>query len=487
MTPLEHTHLRLGSALLVTWHLCAAVAHGQAVAAAQDPTALDRYVAQPDPSYKYELVKTATEPDYTWYLLEMTSQTWRSASEVDRTAWTHWVTIIKPKTVTTSTSLLFIGGGSNEDPAPESPDKLLTNIAVTTKSVVTELRMVPNQPLTFAGDGKARVEDAMIAYTWDRFLRTGDDTWPARLPMTKAAVRAMDTVTSFLGSAAGGNIKADRFVVAGASKRGWTTWTTAAVDRRVVAIIPIVIDMLNIGPSMAHHFAAYGYWAPSIADYEAQGITAWFGTPRYRALMHVEEPYEYRARLTLPKFIINAADDQFFLPDSSQFYFNDIPGVKYLRYVPNADHSLGDSDAVATVLAAYNAVVTEAALPKFDWKTGKDGTIRVKVTDRPSAVTLWQVTNPGARDFRLSSIGPKWTSAPLAERSAGEYVAKVARPARGWTAYFVEMKFPSALSDAPFTFTTGVTVVPDTLPFLKESKAFQNGSRKAAPPSATRP
>jgi PhoPQ-activated pathogenicity-related protein len=79
--------------------------------------------------------------------------------------------------------------------------------------VVTELKMIPNQPLTFSDDKKSRTEDEFIAYTWDKFLKTGDETWPARLPMTKAAVRAMDTVISFCGGEAGGNTKIDGFVV----------------------------------------------------------------------------------------------------------------------------------------------------------------------------------------------------------------------------------------------------------------------------------
>src|SRR5205814_7339736 len=90
---------------------------------------------------------------------------------------------------------------------------------------------------------KPRVEDDFIAYTWDHYIRTGDDRWPARLPMTKSAVRAMDAVTAFTATPAGGGRPVRRFVVAGASKRGWTTWATAAVDKRVVAIAPAVIEI----------------------------------------------------------------------------------------------------------------------------------------------------------------------------------------------------------------------------------------------------
>jgi PhoPQ-activated pathogenicity-related protein len=466
-------------ALLITLQLLAIGALAQSAAPKSDQTALDRYVSAPDPSYKYELVKTIQGQDYTAYVLDLTSQTWRSTSEVDRNVWKHWLTVIKPAQVTSSKSLLFITGGSNNSPPPESPDSKLAQIAVATNSVVSELRMVPNQPLSFSTDHKPRTEDSFIAYTWDKYLNTGDELWPARLPMTKAAVRAMDTVSSFCASDAVGGVKIDGFIVSGGSKRGWTTWTTAAVDKRVVAIIPLVIDLLNIEPSFRHHLAAYGYYAPAVGDYELMGIMKWQGTPQYRSLMKIEEPYEYRSRLTMPKFIINAADDQFFLPDSWQFYYKDLLGVKYLRYVPNAEHSLGGSDAFLTVLACYDAILKGSALPKFDWSIERDGTIKVQTKDKPTDVKLWQITNPSSRDFRLTTIGPRWTSASLKDTGHGEYEAKVAPPKKGWTAYMVELTFPSSQPTAPFKFTTGVKVVPDVLPFLDESNSQVGATHKS--------
>jgi PhoPQ-activated pathogenicity-related protein len=427
-------------------------------------TALDGYVALPDTNYSFHLVSSLPGQGQTTFILEMTSQAWLTPNEVDRPLWKHWLILVKPDSVTSTKSLLFISGGANDGKVPKSADRNLVQVAVATKSVVAELKMVPNQPLVFAGETVGRKEDSLIAYTWDKFLRTGDSKWPARLPMTKAAVRALDTVTAFCGSAEGGSLKVDRFVVAGGSKRGWTTWTTAAVDPRVVAIIPCVIDVLNIEPSMLHHYAAYGFWAPSIADYTAFRIMDWNGTPEYRALMEIEEPYQYRRRLTMPKFIINAAGDQFFLPDSSQFYFSDLPGVKYLRYVPNADHSLKNSDAFETLLACYQAIVNQVPLPQFSWTAEKDGSLRVTAKDRPSAVRLWQATNPEARDFRMETLGPRYQSTVLTDSGGGVYIGKVPPPAKGWTAFFVELTFPSGCQ-APFKFTTQVRVVPDVLPY----------------------
>lgn len=447
----------------------AIAALAQAPAAAKR-TALDDYIAAPDASYKYEIVSKVAGKGYTAFIVDMTSQTWRSTSEVDRNVWRHWMVIVKPDEVKNTKSLLYISGGNNNSTAPRDADGPIVQIATATKSVVSELRMVPNQPLTFSDDKKPRTEDEMIAYTWDKFLRTGDTLWPARLPMTKAAVRAMDTVVSVCGSEAGGNLRIDGFVVTGGSKRGWTAWTTAIVDKRVVAVVPIVIDLLNIVPSFQHHLAAYGYYAPAVGDYEVMGIMKWEGTPQYKALMKIEEPFEYLERLTMPKFMINATGDQFFLPDSWQFYFNQLPGVKYLRYVPNAEHSLRGTDAWQSLTANYNAVITKSALPQFTWKIEPNGTIVVDSKDKPTEVKLWQVSNPGARDFRLTSIGPRWKSTPLQPGADGRYIGRVDAPKRGWTAYMVEMTYPSGLLLAPFKFTTGVKVIPDVLPFKDEMR-----------------
>lgn len=438
-------------------------------------TALDRYVKAPDPAYRYTLVSSTPADGYTVDLIEMVSQAWLTAKEVDRPEWTHWLTVIRPRTVSHPTALVFVGGGNNGGKPPERTNPLLTDIAVTTQSVVAELRMVPNQPVTFAGETRERREDELIAYSWDKFLRTGDERWPARLPMTKAVVRAMDTVSSVMADKARGAQKVDRFVVAGASKRGWTTWATAAVDARVVAIVPMVIDLLNLEPSFVHHWRAYGFWAPAIKDYEDLSIMNWQGSRPYRALREIEDPYEYRDRLTLPKFLINSAGDQFFLPDSWKFYFDDLKGEKYLRYVPNTDHALRESDAGESLAAFYASILTRTPRPAFSWRVERDGTIVVKTKGKgaplgaaptPTSVTLWRALSPNARDFRLETIGNAYQATPLTETEtgSGEYVAQPVKPEKGWAASFIELRYASG-TKYPLVFTTGVSVVPDTLPY----------------------
>ena len=429
-------------------------------------TELDRYVRAPDPAYHYELLASPSADGVTAHTIKMTSQTWLSEDEVDKTTWWHWLTLYTPDDIKSDTALLFISGGSTKSDSPRKPDKSLADTAKATGSIVAELRMAPNQPLIFNNDGVERHEDDLIAYGWDKYLRGGRPEWLARLPMTKSAVRAMDTVTDFFSMPAQGGRSIEKFVVAGASKRGWTTWTTAVVDKRVVGIAPIVIDMLNVVPSFKHHWEAYGFYAPAVGNYVEHGIMDWQDTPEYQRLIEIVEPYEYRERLTMPKLMINATGDQFFLPDSHRFFFDDLTGPKYVRYVPNADHSLKDSDAAETLAAWHYAISNSKPLPNFKWKVDwNKGAIDVKAEDRPKSILLWQATNPDARDFRVETLGNVWTSSKVNLDPDGRIIASIEKPEKGWTAFMLEATYEIEGSPTPLKITSGVAVVPDTLPF----------------------
>jgi PhoPQ-activated pathogenicity-related protein len=426
-------------------------------------TALDRYVTKPDGTYSWRLVTKSQKAGGSQIVVQLKSQTWRSVQDVDRPVWQHWLTILKPKKPASTTAFLFIGGGSNGPSAPATCDPLVTSVSEKLGVVAVELHVVPNQPLVFDGDGAQRKEDDLICYTWDRFLKGGDEEWPARLPMVKSAVRAMDCVQQLMANEPDGSVRIEKFVVAGGSKRGWTAWCTAAVDRRVAAFVPAVIDCVNFVPSLAHQASVYGFYGESLGDYLRQGIMRRLKAPRMKLLLEIEDPYTYRDRYTMPKYVVSASGDQYFCPDSSRFYYDELPGDKYLRYVPNTDHSLGGSDARESIVAFHYTIVSGKPRPKYSWSFERDGSIRVVTSGSPREVTLWQATNPVARDFRIASIGKAYKSRRLIAQGMGVYVAPINKPKAGWTASFIELTFDVG-APFPFKVSTAVRVTPDTLP-----------------------
>ena len=54
-------------------------------------------------------------------------------------------------------------------------------------------------------------------------------------------------------------------MLSGASKRGWTTWLVGAVDKRVQALIPIVLDAINFVAVEKHQWRSYGGWAYALS------------------------------------------------------------------------------------------------------------------------------------------------------------------------------------------------------------------------------
>ena len=240
-----------------------------------------------------------------------------------------------------------------------------------------------------------------------------------------------------------------------------------AVDPRVVAIIPIVINVLDVDATTQHHWEAMGYFSPALKDYIDNGlIPDAIGGPSMNAINRIEDPLNYRDRpaMRMPKYVINAVGDEYFPPDNTRFGYHLLPPVKRLRMLPNSRHSTEGTDIIQSVTAFYAAVLNHTPIPDYSWRVREDGAIVVRSDEKPAAVNLWQATNPKARDFRVDTIGKAFTSTPLEPQADGTYVAKVVRPAAGYTAYFVELLYPSG-TPFPFKFTTEVSVIPDVLPY----------------------
>ena len=228
-------------------------------------TALQGYLNNGDKTYRWELKESFDLGNVKAYSLLLTSQQWHEY------VWTHQLTILVPGENNYDGALLFITGGSNKKGLPnwnKKDDKFLQELSVMAeknKGIVALLRQAPNQPLV--GD---LTEDALISYTLHKFKEDGDYSWPLLFPMVKSAVRAMDAVQEFSKQTLNHNIK--RFVVSGASKRGWTTWLTGASDNRVVAIAPMVIDILNMPVNLDYQVKMWKDYSVQIEDYVKLGI-----------------------------------------------------------------------------------------------------------------------------------------------------------------------------------------------------------------------
>lgn len=441
-------------------------------------TPLEEYVHTPDPAYTYEIQNstqiTYLGMTYTQYELRMYSQRWRASNEVDKPLWWHKMIIAIPHAPLTDMGMLMVEGGFTGMWIP--PVDLRERMAKI-RSPFALLLYVPNEPLLFSDESETRTEDEIISYSFDKYIRTGDSAWPVLGAMTKAAVRAMDTVVALARDMH--DVEVKRFCVGGASKRGWTAWLTAAVDPRVEACVPIVIDTLNMEKQINHHFDSLGFYSSSIAPYVNDRIFDRFWLPRGKLLAQMVDPFEYRDRLTMPKFIVCSPGDSYFLPDGSQFYLPYLPGENLLRYVPNTDHGIGSNSTVLTSIENFFVQVSRGQnTPKISWEFLPDGALRV-VTERgfPSGAKLWQAYNPNARNFFYSGgSGITYASTDLVEETPGSnsWVARVDTPETGFRAWFVEVRF----AGAPI-LTTHVYIVPDVLPFkpnVRIASQAQGGS-----------
>jgi PhoPQ-activated pathogenicity-related protein len=406
------------------------------------PTGADLldYVAQPTPEFRWEKRGEESNMAGTFYDLHLVSQVWQGIP------WEHRLQVFRPQQLEFPhiAVLLNTGGGGSEE--EKTLGQMLANLCGATVAI---LYHIPNQPLF---EGKS--EDALIAYTFVKFLETGDESWPLLFPMVKSVVRAMDALQEF--SKQEWPEPLQEFVITGASKRGWTTWLTAVADARVVAIMPLVYDNLNLAAQMAHQLETWGRFSEQIDDYTQLGLQQRLSTERGRRLATIVDPYTYRQRLTLPKLIVNGTNDRYWALDALNLYWDDLPGEKRVLYVPNAGHDLqaGLMQVVSTCVGFFRQVAAREPLPRLTWThTDQDGKALLTLTSEPAprAVHLW-VARAESRDFRSA----RWESTDL-EATGPTFVGSIEVPPQGFAALFGEAVYE--LHGRTFSFSTSLRIV----------------------------
>jgi len=408
---------------------------------------LNDYVKKEEPAFEWKLAEKNELPQGTMYQLRMVSQEWQKIK------WQHSVVIYQPKGVKPrDVMLLWVTGGK-----PNLGNAALAlDLSTKMQAPVAFLFDIPNQPL-FEG----KKEDALIAETFVRYLQTKDESWPLLFPMVKSVIKAMDAVQAFAKEEWKQPVK--QFVISGASKRGWTSWLSAATsDSRIKAIAPLVIDTLNMQKQMVHQVDCFGAFSEQIADYVKRDLVPLPDTVEARKLWTWVDPWIYREKLTQPKMIINGTNDPYWTQDALNMYWDDLKGDKWVLYVPNAGHGLdqqqedGKKDrvrALSTLAAFVRHQITDQPMPKLSWKHEGNDTcnLSVRCEPAPRAARLW-VTESMTRDFRKS----KWTEQPAKldkESVSGECLS----PKEGYRAFFAECEFE--IDGLKYSLSTQLRVV----------------------------
>ncbi|HEY3150898.1 MAG TPA: PhoPQ-activated protein PqaA family protein [Candidatus Binatia bacterium] len=395
---------------------------------------LQKYVDKPEAAFEWKL-KTKLDGEQSGdriYDLQFVSQIWQENK------WQHQLQVYRPQSVApNSTIFLWVTGGSARPEYVAMGMELARKI----RAPVAFLYHVPNQPLL---EGNLR-EDDLIAETFVRYLKTKDENWPLLFPMVKSVIKAMDVLQAFGKKEWSEPI--DKFIVAGASKRGWTTWLTAAVDQRIKAIAPVVIDTLNMRAQMPRQLQAFGDYSSRLTPYSSRGLLPIPETPEGERLLSMVDPWAYRDRLTMPKLIVNGTNDFYWATDALNLYWDGIPADKWVLYVPNAGHNLRRQDRpqpdqlndLINGLAAFSRhQITGTSMPKLSWKHETvNGKLRLTIaaTPAPTGARLWIAQTP-TRDFRTAG----WSEHKVS-LSDGKIVGEMLPPEKGHLAFFGELDY----------------------------------------------
>mmetsp|Transcript_3461 Transcript_3461/g.5191 ORF Transcript_3461/g.5191 Transcript_3461/m.5191 type:complete len:485 (-) Transcript_3461:50-1504(-) len=466
------------------------------------------------------------------HVLNVTTLTWMDRARVQipdiNNVWTHTAVVIVPRHLEfTNVSVAVINGDCNKEDnkAPNNKDYMVVaadQLAHQIGSIVVAMKQIPNCPAVFTDDPiqKGRHEDSLMSWSWKEFMvyPEHDPTWMVNAPMAKASHHIMRAARSYINN----NLKVANitsWMVTGASKRGWATWLTAAVNctncEKVVGIFPLVPIVPPLNDEIHYQWQSFGGFSWAFKDYMESDVIKYIDDPLWQNGTEVIDPQYYPDTLgKIPKMILVASSDEFMQFDWTALWFpNLIPGETHLNIEPNTEHTqltgvLAVLSTASTFARSVMSGRTEADRPYLNYTYDKETEIvevfveekhRHLVQDKGVNLRYAETLQTKRRDFRWmtaindqvgpcklpSFVMPKkkdlcfatifWKKKPMELVEPGHWKVSVPQPqVNHWMGFFAQVKFNGEgsgpvgrekLFNNMYHMSSVGWVTPDTLPY----------------------
>jgi PhoPQ-activated pathogenicity-related protein len=226
-------------------------------------------------------------------------------------------------------------------------------------------------------------------------------------------------------------------------------------------------------------YKAYGGWTFAFKDYWELGILGKIDSKEMLKLAEIEDPISYINSYTMPKLIVNAGNDEFFMGDNINYWWDKLSEPKNRLFVQNADHSMatGIPEAVPSISKWINKLYNNENNINIDWQF--DNNFIITKTDKiPDKVTLWyaRTCNNKRRDFRIinldnpctcgfkydnycTNLRVLWNKKDISISNNMMWNETIDIDINKWTAFFLEFSYSG------LDLTTGINIIPNTFPY----------------------
>ena len=266
----------------------------------------------------------------------------------------------------------------------------------------------------------------------------------------------------------------------------------------------MVLDCLNMKKNFADWWQNMGGWSFALFPYFNEGLTAYFDAPEFEKMAAIIDPLSYKDRLTMPKLVISATGDEFFHPDDSYNWFDQMKGKTYLRLLPNAEHgmvppqALSSPSIIHSIRGFYMAVQRNYSLPNLHWNRRVDSNGRSSIIltsdEQPILINAWtgDTMNTTRRDWRWAKMKTEsvnqpsnspedqnndlnkndielqpiiWNQFSVETLNSTAWEVSINPAADVYRGIFIEVSFQGSDEKSKLTFTTEISITPDTRPF----------------------